>query len=183
MEHPSARTTSANKTLKHQEEKKLFLLVIGGPMTDLLLAVPQCSNPKPKLSCPFPFECTRLHLFLLSLLTTIKPLPLHTTHCITKVSLSLVSTLMATFTSLSHSTFSLAIYLLLFAVSVRARPATFLQDFKITWSDSHIRQIGGGKAIQLILDQTSGNPIFHLFHQKGDTHVGRHPSFDYEPLV
>ncbi|KAK6152825.1 hypothetical protein DH2020_012464 [Rehmannia glutinosa] len=29
-------------------------------------------------------------------------------------------------------------------------------DFKVSWSDSHIRQIEGGKAIQLILDQNSG---------------------------
>ncbi|KAL2246812.1 UNVERIFIED_CONTAM: putative xyloglucan endotransglucosylase/hydrolase protein 6 [Sesamum indicum] len=35
-------------------------------------------------------------------------------------------------------------------------PATFLQDFRVTWSDSHIRQIEGGNAIQLILDQNSG---------------------------
>lgn len=37
-----------------------------------------------------------------------------------------------------------------------ARPATFLQDFRITWSDSHIKQLDGGRAIQLILDQNSG---------------------------
>ncbi|CAA2987416.1 probable xyloglucan endotransglucosylase hydrolase 6 [Olea europaea subsp. europaea] len=40
--------------------------------------------------------------------------------------------------------------------SVSARPATFLQDFQVTWSDSHIRQLDGGRAIQLVLDQTSG---------------------------
>lgn len=40
--------------------------------------------------------------------------------------------------------------------SVSARPATFLQDFRITWSDNHIRQLDGGRAIQLTLDQTSG---------------------------
>ncbi|KAK9097086.1 hypothetical protein Sjap_022583 [Stephania japonica] len=39
---------------------------------------------------------------------------------------------------------------------VFARPATFLQDFRITWSDSHIRQLQGGTAIQLVLDQNSG---------------------------
>ncbi|GAA0162134.1 hydrolase [Lithospermum erythrorhizon] len=37
-----------------------------------------------------------------------------------------------------------------------ARPATFNQDFRITWSDSHIKQIEGGRAIQLVLDQNSG---------------------------
>ncbi|XP_031480252.1 probable xyloglucan endotransglucosylase/hydrolase protein 7 [Nymphaea colorata] len=37
-----------------------------------------------------------------------------------------------------------------------SRPATFLQDFRITWADTHIKQIQGGTAIQLILDQSSG---------------------------
>lgn len=41
-----------------------------------------------------------------------------------------------------------------------ARPATFLQDFRITWSDAHIKQIDQGRAIQLILDQNSGNYFF-----------------------
>ncbi|XP_078172574.1 putative xyloglucan endotransglucosylase/hydrolase protein 6 [Carex rostrata] len=40
--------------------------------------------------------------------------------------------------------------------TVSARPATFLQDFQITWSDNHIKQLEGGRAIQLILDQSSG---------------------------
>jgi xyloglucan:xyloglucosyl transferase len=40
--------------------------------------------------------------------------------------------------------------------SVSARPAAFLQDFRITWSDNHIRQFEGGTAIQLTLDQSSG---------------------------
>lgn len=31
-----------------------------------------------------------------------------------------------------------------------------MQDFHITWSDSHIKQLDGGKAIQLLLDQNSG---------------------------
>ena len=39
---------------------------------------------------------------------------------------------------------------------VQGRPATFLEDFKVTWSDTHIKQIQGGRAIQLILDQNSG---------------------------
>ncbi|KAF2295664.1 hypothetical protein GH714_033505 [Hevea brasiliensis] len=30
------------------------------------------------------------------------------------------------------------------------------RDFKVTWSESHIRQIDGGRAIQLVLDQSSG---------------------------
>ncbi|KAK6125357.1 hypothetical protein DH2020_040901 [Rehmannia glutinosa] len=29
-------------------------------------------------------------------------------------------------------------------------------DFRITWADSHIRQLEGGRAIQLVLDQNSG---------------------------
>lgn len=56
--------------------------------------------------------------------------------------------------------FALFLCLVAFSPSVFGRPATFLQDFRITWSDSHIRQIEGGKAIQLVLDQNSGN-TFH----------------------
>lgn len=37
-----------------------------------------------------------------------------------------------------------------------ARPATFTQDFRITWSDNHIRELDGGRGIQLTLDQSSG---------------------------
>ncbi|KAI4315111.1 hypothetical protein L6164_027957 [Bauhinia variegata] len=48
------------------------------------------------------------------------------------------------------------LWLLLSAPSVWGRPATFLQDFRVTWSDTHIKQIDGGRAIQLILDQNSG---------------------------
>ncbi|KAL8546507.1 hypothetical protein ACS0TY_006302 [Phlomoides rotata] len=44
----------------------------------------------------------------------------------------------------------------LFSCTTNARQATFLQDFRVTWSDSHIRQLDGGKAIQLVLDQNSG---------------------------
>ncbi|KAL0395855.1 UNVERIFIED_CONTAM: putative xyloglucan endotransglucosylase/hydrolase protein 7 [Sesamum calycinum] len=47
-------------------------------------------------------------------------------------------------------------FLALFSLTVIARPATFLQDFRVTWSDSHIRQIEGGNAVQLVLDQNSG---------------------------
>ncbi|KAG9440026.1 hypothetical protein H6P81_020191 [Aristolochia fimbriata] len=50
----------------------------------------------------------------------------------------------------------LVFHLLCFSVSVNGRPATFLQDFRITWSDSHIRPIDGGAAVQLVLDQNSG---------------------------
>ncbi|KAK2656732.1 hypothetical protein Ddye_009784 [Dipteronia dyeriana] len=41
-------------------------------------------------------------------------------------------------------------------ISVFGRPATFVEDFRVTWSDSHIRQIEGGRAIQLVLDRNSG---------------------------
>ncbi|KAE8704091.1 putative xyloglucan endotransglucosylase/hydrolase protein [Hibiscus syriacus] len=40
--------------------------------------------------------------------------------------------------------------------SVQGRPASFLDDFRITWSYSHIKQSDGGRAIQLILDRNSG---------------------------
>ncbi|KAE8655838.1 putative xyloglucan endotransglucosylase/hydrolase protein 7 [Hibiscus syriacus] len=53
---------------------------------------------------------------------------------------------------------SLLIFSCLLSISflVSSRPATFLEDFRITWSDSHIRQIDGGRVIQLVLDQNSG---------------------------
>lgn len=49
-------------------------------------------------------------------------------------------------------------WFLVSGVCVWGRPATFLQDFEITWSETHIRQIDQGRAIQLILDQNSGKP-------------------------
>ncbi|KAH7520354.1 hypothetical protein FEM48_Zijuj08G0135100 [Ziziphus jujuba var. spinosa] len=58
--------------------------------------------------------------------------------------------------SLRNSVASLCFCILLYSVSVGARPATFLEDFRITWADSHIRQLDGGRAIQLVLDQSSG---------------------------
>ncbi|KAL5698981.1 xyloglucan:xyloglucosyl transferase [Ranunculus cassubicifolius] len=36
------------------------------------------------------------------------------------------------------------------------KPATFLQDFHVTWSETHIKQLENGTAIQLQLDQSSG---------------------------
>lgn len=58
---------------------------------------------------------------------------------------------------------SLLCFLSLFSLSAFARPATFLQDFHVTWSDSHIRQIDGGRAIQLVLDQNSGKKPFNYY--------------------
>ncbi|KAJ0981850.1 hypothetical protein J5N97_010105 [Dioscorea zingiberensis] len=48
------------------------------------------------------------------------------------------------------------LHLLAIAVFVVARPATFDDDFRVTWEDSHIQQIQGGTAIKLVLDQSSG---------------------------
>lgn len=61
------------------------------------------------------------------------------------------------------------IVVLYYSLSVGARPATFLEDFKVTWSDSHIRQIEGGRAIQLVLDQNSGNLCTHFCAWQGHT--------------
>ncbi|XP_043713535.1 probable xyloglucan endotransglucosylase/hydrolase protein 7 [Telopea speciosissima] len=66
---------------------------------------------------------------------------------------------MATGSSVRFASLSLVLLLHLFALapfSIWARPASFLQDFRVTWSDSHIRQIDAGRAIQLLLDQSSG---------------------------
>ncbi|CAI0405436.1 unnamed protein product [Linum tenue] len=37
-----------------------------------------------------------------------------------------------------------------------SRPTTFAQDFQVAWADTHVRQIDGGRAVQLLLDQNSG---------------------------
>ncbi|CAN4079831.1 unnamed protein product [Withania somnifera] len=67
---------------------------------------------------------------------------------------------MATLASFSFrkSAFFLTLFFgLTFSLSVvSARPNTFLQDFKVTWSDFHVKQLDGGRAIQLVLDQNSG---------------------------
>lgn len=43
-----------------------------------------------------------------------------------------------------------------------AKPTTFLQDFRVTWSDSHVKQLNGGMGIQLLLDQNSGTSIVSI---------------------
>ncbi|KAH9304764.1 hypothetical protein KI387_009168 [Taxus chinensis] len=46
-----------------------------------------------------------------------------------------------------------------FLSSVNARPATFWEDFRVTWANDHINQtsVGNGNAIQMVLDQASGS--------------------------
>ncbi|XP_057528533.1 probable xyloglucan endotransglucosylase/hydrolase protein 7 [Amaranthus tricolor] len=46
--------------------------------------------------------------------------------------------------------------LMLFTSIISAKPASFQQDFKVTWADSHLKFVEGGNAIQLKLDQSSG---------------------------
>lgn len=58
--------------------------------------------------------------------------------------------------TLKNASVLLFFYILVSSVYVSARPATFSEDFKVTWSDYHLRQLEGGRAIQLILDQNSG---------------------------
>ncbi|CAL9750502.1 unnamed protein product [Musa acuminata subsp. burmannicoides] len=54
------------------------------------------------------------------------------------------------------SILSLAFFLLALVAFAGARPANFLQDFRITWAGTHIKQLQGGSAIQLMLDPSSG---------------------------
>lgn len=54
------------------------------------------------------------------------------------------------------SVFIFLLGILLSNAYVHARPATFSEDFRITWADDHIQQMAGGNAIQLKLDQNSG---------------------------
>ncbi|RWW85372.1 hypothetical protein BHE74_00005940 [Ensete ventricosum] len=51
---------------------------------------------------------------------------------------------------------SLAFFLLALVAFAGARQANFLQDFRITWAGTHIKQLQGGSAIQLMLDPSSG---------------------------
>lgn len=56
----------------------------------------------------------------------------------------------------------LLVYVVCFLIpAALARPATYLQDFRTTWGDTHIRQLDGGRAIQLVLDQNSGTTPTH----------------------
>uniref|UniRef100_A0A7N0T5E6 Xyloglucan endotransglucosylase/hydrolase n=1 Tax=Kalanchoe fedtschenkoi TaxID=63787 RepID=A0A7N0T5E6_KALFE len=58
--------------------------------------------------------------------------------------------------NISISVFTLCFVLLVSTTLVFGRPATFQEDFRITWSDSHVNEINGGTAIRLVLDQSSG---------------------------
>lgn len=59
--------------------------------------------------------------------------------------------------TMGHTTIlSLAFFILAFVAFAGARPASFLQDFRITWAGTHIKQLQGGSAIQLMLDPSSG---------------------------
>lgn len=64
----------------------------------------------------------------------------------------------------NNSVFSmiLLLWILVSGVFVWGKPATFEQDFHVTWSESHIKQIDQGRTIQLILDQGSGKYYIHL---------------------
>lgn len=68
----------------------------------------------------------------------------------------MITTMFLQSLSLRKAGVFLFFFFLAFSLHVSARPATFLQDFRVTWSDSHIRQIDGGRSIQLVLDQYSG---------------------------
>ncbi|KAL5974051.1 Catalyzes xyloglucan endohydrolysis (XEH) and or endotransglycosylation (XET) [Asimina triloba] len=65
-----------------------------------------------------------------------------------------------------------------------SKPATFLQDFRVTWADSHIKQMENGTEIQLLLDQSSGAkppPAIENFYLNSDTNEVR-DELDFEFL-
>ncbi|KOM32453.1 hypothetical protein LR48_Vigan01g200900 [Vigna angularis] len=66
---------------------------------------------------------------------------------------------MATFYHVRNASV-LFLWVLVSAGCVWGRPATFLQDFRVSWGDSHITRIDQGRAIQLRLDKTSGTTIY-----------------------
>ncbi|KAI4387193.1 hypothetical protein MLD38_005042 [Melastoma candidum] len=54
------------------------------------------------------------------------------------------------------TTLQLVLFTCLLATVAVARPVSFVQDFRVTWADSHVRQVESGRTIQLVLDQSSG---------------------------
>ncbi|GAB2279227.1 Probable xyloglucan endotransglucosylase/hydrolase protein 6 [Dionaea muscipula] len=62
---------------------------------------------------------------------------------------------MSSFHGLDHLLLLLVVMIISLS-SVSARPASFYQDFKVTWSDNHIKPVEGGNAIQLLLDRYAG---------------------------
>ncbi|XP_031481426.1 probable xyloglucan endotransglucosylase/hydrolase protein 6 [Nymphaea colorata] len=59
--------------------------------------------------------------------------------------------------SCSPPTLSLLLLLLSVAQCGYGRKVGFLQNFRVTWSGSHVRQLEDGSSIQLSLDQSSGS--------------------------
>nr|ADJ00314.1 xyloglucan endotransglycosylase/hydrolase [Corchorus olitorius] len=57
-----------------------------------------------------------------------------------------------------NNSFLLLLPCIILAISLpgSGRPPTFLEKFQGTWSDSHIKQLDGGRTIQLVLNQNSG---------------------------
>ena len=49
------------------------------------------------------------------------------------------------------------------SVVVSGRPTTFLEDFRVTWADSHVKELDGGRGIQLLLDRSSGKMVLFIF--------------------
>ncbi|XP_054809901.1 probable xyloglucan endotransglucosylase/hydrolase protein 6 [Prosopis cineraria] len=61
---------------------------------------------------------------------------------------------MAVFYSWRHVGVCSLLWVVASSVCVSARPATFAQDFRVTWSNYHLKQIG--TTVQLTLDRNSG---------------------------
>lgn len=83
---------------------------------------------------------------------------------ITRFSLKNSTTKATMVVSLFSARNAFFISLCLFAALYRpvlSKPAKFADDFRITWSDTHITQIDGGRAIQLKLDPSSGSYMHH----------------------
>lgn len=68
---------------------------------------------------------------------------------------------------------SLFLVVLFFQAST-AKPATFFEDFHITWAESHIKQLENGTSIQLLLDPSSGTKfIFSPSFSSSISHTHR----------
>ncbi|KAH9292217.1 hypothetical protein KI387_042589, partial [Taxus chinensis] len=58
--------------------------------------------------------------------------------------------------SLGNYVIRACIVLLFLGFSVRARPVSFVEDFKVTWGEDHVKRMADNNSIQLILDQSAG---------------------------
>ena len=85
---------------------------------------------------------------------------------------------MAVFYSWRHVGLCTVLWVVVFNSSgmfVCGKPASFAQDFRVTWSNYHLKQVDRGTTIQLTLDRNSGSSSFHFsLHMHNIIHSDDH---------